>query len=236
MVHQGQPPPLIYTSLTTRRRSYPRWIIIKGSPLPIPVQRATIGNDVCLALLSERRAVEVPAFLNNVVDSLGWLQTEAPFPLATCYGVLVRQLYLCTQPNYNILDPQHSHMNIIISSMHLLLSVTGHDLQLFNLVLDSVKREIQNRWGNQLPFVQFSDVLLESFNYIRQVSHLTLRLCFLFTITDVKLSFNLFFFLFNFHFFFLSAFDYWVGIINFPSSGLLKNFASLLHHEWMSSN
>lgn len=98
MAHQGQrqPPPLIYTPLTTRRCSYPRWIIIKGSPLPIPVQRATIGNDVCLALLSAQRAVEVPAYLDNVMDSLGWLQTDAPFPLATCYGVVVRWLYLCT--------------------------------------------------------------------------------------------------------------------------------------------
>jgi hypothetical protein len=100
--------PLLYTSLTTQRQSDPKWILILSSPLPIPVQHVSLGNDVCSSLLSAKWVVALPPYVSNVADSCIWLLNNTPFPLATYYHIVVKKLYLSCQP-LNNRNPSMTH-------------------------------------------------------------------------------------------------------------------------------
>jgi hypothetical protein len=62
------------TALFTRLCSYPMYIILINSPTPIPIKRQSLGNDVCLLLLSSGCAYSLPPLVDNITDTLYWLQ------------------------------------------------------------------------------------------------------------------------------------------------------------------
>ncbi len=140
--------PLILTSLSTRRRSYPKWILISSFPLPTPVLCSSIGDDVCDSLLSCHCAIVVPPSMNHVADSLIWILNGAPFPFASCYHTVVKELYQWCQAGFGV-NPSASHAQkkIKLLAMCSLIDSTKCDEPTLVMALDSVKREIENRWA-----------------------------------------------------------------------------------------
>lgn len=210
--------PLILTSLSTRRRSYPKWILISSFPLPTPILCTSIGNDVCDLLLSCHRAIVVPPSMNNVADSLIWILNGAPFPFASCYHTVVKELYWWCQAGCSI-NPSASdaQKKIIVLAMCSLIDSTKCDEPTLVMVLDSVKREIENQRAERLPFISFDNAILTIFSYLREVSDQCYLNPFLFPYFQYShiIPFPFFSFLFYYQFFLLS-FNCWVGI--FPTS------------------
>ena len=167
-MEEGNAPPLVYSSFRTRQRSYPQWIIIHSSPLPTPVQRASIGNEFCSALLSSHHAVEVPPSMNNVADSLGWFLSEAPYPLNQLYHIVVKQLYLSCQSGSHI-NLSDFHNKTILMAMKSCFRVDVAGPETSAIVMDSLKREIAHRWGDGVRFARFDLVLIECYNYLLEV-------------------------------------------------------------------
>jgi hypothetical protein len=163
--------PLLYTHLTTRSSSYPKWILVKSRPLPIAIRRSDLGNDVCSVLLSSQRAVIVPPGVNNVADSLGWLLADAPFQVASCYRIVVQQLYFSCLPDNPFLHPFNTHLKIVLMAMMSFISIAESGQDTYYMVMESLKKEIVHRWGHRLAFSQFNEVILESYNYLLQVSY-----------------------------------------------------------------
>jgi hypothetical protein len=76
--------PLLYRSLSTRRASYPQYIMLKNGDTPIAINRRYLGNDNCMALLLSGHAVAVPPMVNDIADALYWLQNILSPPLLRC--------------------------------------------------------------------------------------------------------------------------------------------------------
>jgi hypothetical protein len=88
--------PILYQPLSTRRNRYPTWVIIKSSPLPVVVQRADLGNDICAMLLSTRQAINIPNLLDNVAESL------LPLPFSAAYHNVLNMLYSACFPESTV--------------------------------------------------------------------------------------------------------------------------------------
>ncbi len=51
----SHPHPMIYSALTTRRSTYPTWILIKGDHMPVAIKWVFLGNEITESLISSRR-------------------------------------------------------------------------------------------------------------------------------------------------------------------------------------
>ena len=76
--------PLLYSSLTTRRSTYPTWVLVVSSHFPHVIRRTDLGNEVAQLLLSSNRAFEVPPYVNDIAAAMPWLLESAPIPLSYC--------------------------------------------------------------------------------------------------------------------------------------------------------
>ncbi len=76
---QHHPAPVIYSALTTRRSSYPKWVFLKSPSIPVLMKHINLSDNAYRTLLSLQHAVIVPPILNNVVDCLGLLLWHVPF-------------------------------------------------------------------------------------------------------------------------------------------------------------
>lgn len=161
--------PLLYRALTTRRSSYPTWILLCSSPLPIPVKRTHLGNDICSMLVSSQRAVIVPPSISNIADSLGWLLVNAPFPLATCYGTVVKQLYFACLPTSHHIHPFNAHEKILLIAISSFINSACEET--YYTTIQSLKRYINSRWGHRIPFVPFNEAVLETYGFLKEVRY-----------------------------------------------------------------
>ena len=84
--------PLLYSSLTTRRSSYPTWVLVVSSPFPHVIRRTDLGNEVAQLLFSSNRAFQVPPYVNDISTSMPWLLESAPIPLFYCYKLVSNTL------------------------------------------------------------------------------------------------------------------------------------------------
>ncbi len=101
--------PLVYSSLTTRRSSYPTWILLNSIPIPAPIKRRDIGNATCEALLSSHHAVQVPPTVNDIAEALPWILWEAPHPVVCAYPAFAKNLYRVCMINNHHIHPYEAH-------------------------------------------------------------------------------------------------------------------------------
>jgi len=159
--------PLLYSSLTTRRSSYPTWLLIKSSPIPNVVRRMDLGNEAAQVLLSSNRALEVPPIVDDIAATLPWLLRSAPFPLLSCYMPIAVNLQFAAdcQGDYHI-HPFEAHLKISIVCMKQMLFNYFSDP--VSVVSNQVIQDyVADRWGNQIQYVGFQNILLDLLEYVR---------------------------------------------------------------------
>ncbi len=105
-----------------------------------------------------------------MADSLGWLLADAPFPIASCYRIVVQQLYFSCLPDTPFIHPFDAHLKIVLMAMMSFISIAVSGQDTYYMVMESLKREIMQCWGRRLAFSQFNEVILESYNYLLQVN------------------------------------------------------------------
>ncbi len=162
--------PLLYSSLSTRHSTYPRWVLLTSSPIPILMKRSDLGNEICQGLLSSNRALPVPPLVNDIVELLSWLLTEAPFPLATSYASIAISLRcVCDVSGSHHIHPFEAHFKITMIAMSSILSTFSP--MLYNAVMAELRPYLQNRWGRRIAFVGFKNLLLDSYDFIHNNFH-----------------------------------------------------------------
>ena len=75
----NDPPPVapsIYRHLTTRRRTYPTWILLLGGRDAgvVPLRRSELGNEFTDMLLSSGKALIVHAKMDDIIEGVLWLK------------------------------------------------------------------------------------------------------------------------------------------------------------------
>jgi hypothetical protein len=161
---------LIYSSLTTRRSSYPRWVLIKSSPLPVFIRRSHFGNEVFSLLLAANCTLSVPPLVNDIVESLTWLLVEAPFPLRVCYrGISLTLLLVCDHRDSAHIHPLDAHEKIAMIAMSNVMDAFSP--RFYPNAHDVLKSYIRSRWGEGISFVGFKNLLLECYDFMQDVSN-----------------------------------------------------------------
>jgi hypothetical protein len=170
---QRHPAPVIYRALTTRRSSYPKWVFLKSSPIPLLMKRVDLGNDAYTTLISVQCAIIVPPILNNVADCLRLLLFCVPFPcpVGRCYRVMTNMLYTACLPSSQIhLFDTHNRIALCaLASM--ILFHPGHE-ETYYSAIECGKRFIENRWGNRIRFIaEFDQEIIDIYLFLREVSY-----------------------------------------------------------------
>ncbi len=161
--------PLSYSSLSTRRFSYPTWILLKSSAvgvMPVLICRADIGNELTQVLLASHHVVPVPPLVNDIAEALQWLLSEAPIPLGYCYrDVLINLGFVCDVSLPHHIHPKDAHLQIAHVAMNNLL----HNFSPPTIYEDAINLLVnfyQQRWNNRLQFVGFRQIVEQSYNLV----------------------------------------------------------------------
>jgi hypothetical protein len=159
--------PLLYSSMSTRRSSFPSWILIRSSPMPHIIRRSDLSNEATRLLISSGRALQVPPQVNDIAESLSWLMTsDAPVPLRSCFrGISVGLGLVCDFESSAHIHPLDAHLKIAAIAMNNMMAEfcpTFHSEANGIIML-----YMHSRWGNQLSFVGFKRLLLDCYLYVR---------------------------------------------------------------------
>ncbi len=162
------PAPLLYSCLTTRRSSFPTWLLIVGStPIPYVIKRSDLGTEVTQLLLSSNRALPVPPLVDDIASVLSWLLYTDHFPLHNCYkSIAVNLEFVCdVNCDYHI-HPLDAHFKMSIICMNRIL----YDFFPRDLVpraLEGVTEYIRGRWGDTIRHAGFQLVLLDAYTFLK---------------------------------------------------------------------
>lgn len=160
--------PLLYTSLSTRRSSFPSWLLIISSPTPHVIKRSDLGNEVSELLINSNRALQVPPLVNDIAESMQWLLTQAPVPLSYCYrAVAVNLLFVCDFTGEYHIYPYDAHLKIAMVCMNKLVYSFLHR-EVVVVANEAVTNYLTNRWGDRIHLVGFQRILLDAYNYLLQ--------------------------------------------------------------------
>ncbi len=164
----GNSVPFYFSNLSTRRSSYPTWVVIRSSPAPQIVKRSDLGIEVAQLLIRSNRALPVPPFVNDIASALSWLVDTAPAALLlTCYRPIQHNLLYVCDRNCN----HHIHLVLahrIIASLcmtRLLLHLYPENI--YTAASEAVDAFITTRWGDAVHFAGFTNVLLDSYIYVK---------------------------------------------------------------------
>jgi hypothetical protein len=155
--------------MSTRRSTYPTWVILRSSPIPTVIKRSDVGNNLCQDLLASSHALAVPPLVNDIAESLPWLLWEAPFPLTTCYTLIaINLLNVCEFNNNGHIPPREAHFQLTMFAM-------GNIMHAFSSAhhgnaMIMLRYYIGERWGQRISFVNFRCLLLESYSFLKNVS------------------------------------------------------------------
>ncbi len=69
-------------------------------------------------------------------------------------------------------------MKNVLMAMSSFISISVSDQETYFMVVQSLKEEIVHHWGHKLAFAEFDEVILESYNYLLQVSYEMISLLF----------------------------------------------------------
>jgi hypothetical protein len=173
----NNPTPLLYRPLSTRRCSYPKYIMLKNATTPIAIKRQCLGNDVCLILVASGCAVELPPVVDDVADTLYWLQdVNSPMHLRCVYNVLAKNLLRVGIMDDNHIHPSMAHFQLAVVACFVLIS-THLGLSNDQFLLPSIKGYLERRWGDQLTLVPFRNIIIDFYDTLTNVSYCYFIFC-----------------------------------------------------------
>jgi hypothetical protein len=154
--------PLIFGPLSTRRSSYPTWVMVYSHSLPYAIKLSDLHNNATVqALLGSDHVLPVPCIVDDIADSLSWLLEVEVFPLSLFYRLVVTQLLLvCDWQSPFHIHPYDAHYKII-------LFVARNFLQkyfapcIFHEAVDLVTIHLRESWGARITFGGFQNILME---------------------------------------------------------------------------
>ncbi len=160
---------LLYHSLSTRCRSYPKYVMLINSMMPIPIKRQNLGDDVCSSLIASGRAVPLPPLVNDIADTLYWLQDiESPMHLRCIYNVVARNLLRVCILDEEHIHPLDAHRRLALIATYVLIRThiyPAHD----PTFLTTISSYLEFRWGQQIRLVHFKDTIKEMYAYISEM-------------------------------------------------------------------
>lgn len=152
-----------FSALSTRRSSYPTWIIMFSSSFPYVIKVSDVGNrNVVQALLNSDRVLPVPHVVNDIAESLSslFLRPEM-LPLAPFYGLVTTQLlFVCDFESPFHISPNDAHRKIILLLAKRFLKKYYAD-NIFNEAMTYITRYVDETWGTRINFAGFENVLLQ---------------------------------------------------------------------------
>jgi len=156
--HCNHDPPLLYRSLSTRRASYPTYIMIKNGDRPVAINRHFLGNENCMALLLSGHAVAVPPMVNDIADALYWLQDILSPPLLRCtHNVIAKNLLRVCIVDEDHIHPFDAHFKLAMIAVHVLFNTHWNEVE-----ISTIRIYVELRWGREISIVKFKDVLLQA--------------------------------------------------------------------------
>jgi hypothetical protein len=103
--------PLLYSSLTTRRSSYPTWVLVVSSPFPHVIEKL---NKVAHLLLSSNHAFDASPYVDDIAAAMPWLLESAPIPLSYCYkSIAINLCFVCDIHGDNHIPLSEAHLKIL---------------------------------------------------------------------------------------------------------------------------
>jgi hypothetical protein len=154
--------PLIFGPLSTRRSSYPTWVMMYSHSLPYAIKLSDVQNNaVVQASLGSDRVLPVPRIVDDIAESLRWLLEDEVFPLSPFYKVVVTQLLLvCDWRSPFHVHPYDAHYKIISIVVKRFLQ-KYFDRSIFHEAINSVTLHLRESWGARITFGGFKNVLME---------------------------------------------------------------------------
>jgi len=155
------PPPLTYCPLSTRRSSYPSWVILKGSSTPVVFKTSDLSNDAVQALLHSDQVFPVPPMVNDIAEALPWMLVVDNFPLQFSYQeVLFQLLHVCDWNSPLHISPYDAHFKISLVVAERILWKVFHPV-IISEAMDLIRLHLIERWGARITFAGFQNILTE---------------------------------------------------------------------------
>jgi hypothetical protein len=158
--------PLPYHSLSTRRASYPNYIMLKNGDMPIPIKQRYLGNNSCNSLVLSGHAVALPPIVDDVADALYWLQGVFSPPLLRCtHNVITKNLLRVCIVDEEHIHPLEAHFILATIAVHVLFNTHWNELP-----VSAIRDYVDLRWGREISSAKFKSVLLQAgidLNYLR---------------------------------------------------------------------
>ncbi len=154
---------LLYRPLSTRRCSYPKFIMLRNGATPIPIKRQHLGNDNCAALVASGHAVSVPPIINNIADFLYRLQElDSSIHLRCIYNIVAKNLMRVCIEDEDHIHPFQAHLRLAITSGSILIN--NHFRQTIIQSLPSVRGYLESQWGERISLIPFKDIIIDFYD------------------------------------------------------------------------
>ncbi len=125
---QYRRPPLLYCPLSTRHLSYPTWVVLKTSSMPVVIKTSDLRNNGAVqALIGSDRVFPVPSVVEDIAEALPWMWETDRYPLSLAYrSVLVNLLLVCDWQSPLHIDPYSAHFRITMVVVNNILCNAFH--------------------------------------------------------------------------------------------------------------
>jgi hypothetical protein len=110
-------------------------------------------------VVASGHTVELPPMVNDVADTLYWLQdVNLPMHLCCVYNILAKNLLWFGIMDDDHIHPSLAHFQLEVVSCFVLIMHLGLSNDRF--LLPSIKGYLERRWGDQLILVPFRNIIL----------------------------------------------------------------------------
>jgi hypothetical protein len=150
--------PLLYRSLSTRRASYPKYIMLKNGDTPIPIKQQNLGNDNCYAHVLSGHAVTLLPMVDDIADALYWSQgIFSPPLLRYTHSVIVKNLLRVCIVDEEHIHPFEAHLKLRMIAIHVLFNTHWNELPVL-----AIRSYVELHWGQEISSVGFKRALLQA--------------------------------------------------------------------------
>jgi hypothetical protein len=161
--------PLLYRTLSTRHCSYPKYIMLINSMTPIPIKGQNLGDDVCSSLIASGRAAPLPPLVDDITDTLYWLQEiESPMHLQCIYNVVARNLLRVCIMDEEHIHPLDAHRQLTLRATHVLVHNHINPAHYGN-ILPIVSSFLEFCWGQQIHLFNFKSIITEMYAFLSEL-------------------------------------------------------------------
>ena len=143
--------------------------MLLNATTPIPIKRQILGNDVCSSLITSGRAVPLPPLVEDIADTLYWLQEiESPMHLRCIYNVVARNLLRVCILDEEHIHPLDAHRHLAVIATYVLVRTHINPIH-DPTILPLVSSYIEFRWGQQIHLVHFKNIISEMYAYVSEM-------------------------------------------------------------------